>query len=223
MSEPRHHIPEPLLVEYTVGALDEAVSLFVATHLSLCAGCRGRMRELEVLGGALLEETPAKGDLDVDAGLQALLGCLDETPSASARSRPPPTDETLARIPEPLRSYVPLDASGRIDWAVKLPGLGQIQLPVKHKGYGVVINMLGGGLSVPKHTHDGMEYNLVLTGGFTDRDRDFVRGDASVAGPDLVHELSIHRGEPCLLLAVMEKPLIPMSTVAKVLSRILPV
>jgi len=222
VTEPRHHIPESLLVEYTAGALDEAVSLFVATHLSFCATCRKRAGEFELLGGALLEQTEDH-DLDIDAGLEALLDRLDEVPPDSARPRPTPTDETLARIPQPLRGYVPVDARGRIEWAVKMPGLGQIQLPLKHKGYGVVINMLGGGLTVPKHTHDGMEYNLVLTGGFTDRGRDFVRGDASVAGPDLVHELSIHRGEPCLLLAVMEKPLIPMSAVAKVLSRILPV
>jgi len=225
MTQPQHHIPEELLVEYTVGALDEAVSLFVATHLSFCAQCRDHRREFEVIGGAVLEEAPlpdADAGLDLDAGLEALLGRLDEAPE-TPRAATPIRDERLARIPEPLRSYVPVDARGRIAWAVRMPGIGQIKLPLTHKGYGVVINVLNGGLSVPKHTHDGMEYNLVLTGGFTDRDHDFVRGDASVAGPDLVHELSIHRGEPCMLLAVMEKPLVPMSAVAKVLSRLLPV
>lgn len=225
MSKPQHHIPEALLLEYEVGALDEAVSLFVATHLSLCAHCRARLRELEVIAGAVLEEAPVDASgLDVEAGLEALIDRLDEALPIDPPTPPKPIhDENLARIPEPLRSYVPVDARGRIEWAVRMPGVGQIQLPLAHKGYGVVINVVSGGLSVPKHTHDGMEYNLVLSGGFTDRGRDFVRGDASVAGPDLVHELSIHRGEPCMLLAVMEKPLIPMSPLAKLLSKLLPV
>ncbi|MEM9693090.1 MAG: ChrR family anti-sigma-E factor [Myxococcota bacterium] len=220
MNPPTHHLPESLMMDYVVGALDEALSLLVATHLSLCPQCRAQVRALEEMGGALLDDITGE-EPDPEVGWQALLERLDE-PVPGPPLPPAPTDPFLRRFPEPLRSYLPRDRRGRLEWSLKLPGVGQVRLPVEHRGYGVVVNMLSGGLAVPRHTHEGQEYNLVLAGGFTDGGLDYVRGDLAVAGPDVVHRLSIHRGEPCILLSVMENPLVPMSPAAKILSRLLP-
>jgi len=54
----RHHIGDDLLLNYASGALDEASSLLVATHLALCPTCRGRAERAEMIGGELLESLP---------------------------------------------------------------------------------------------------------------------------------------------------------------------
>ena len=52
---PRYHPEDEVLFDYVTGALDEATSLLVATHLVLCPHCRGVVKSLEAVGGALLE------------------------------------------------------------------------------------------------------------------------------------------------------------------------
>ncbi|MEM1034088.1 MAG: ChrR family anti-sigma-E factor [Myxococcota bacterium] len=237
MTEPRHHLTDELLLGYAAGALDEALSLFVATHLTLCARCRAQAAWLEAVGGSMLEDVNLDGRDEASAnvtetarGLDEALARLDrEAPPSSVvpalppRALGPRDDPMLAQIPEPLRRYVPLDDNNKIVWSTRLPGVGQVTLPLEHRGYRVAINYLRGGLQVPRHTHDGMEYNLVLTGGFSDRGLNFERGDAAIAGAELTHALDIHPGAPCMLLSVMEHPLVPASPLAKLLSRILPI
>ena len=53
---PTHHIDEALLMDYAVGATSEPESLIIATHLALCPHCRATVRDLEEVGGALLDD-----------------------------------------------------------------------------------------------------------------------------------------------------------------------
>jgi putative transcriptional regulator len=50
-----HHPDSATLVTYAAGSLDEAFVMVVATHLASCAACRSRLREIEEIGGTLLE------------------------------------------------------------------------------------------------------------------------------------------------------------------------
>ena len=60
---------------------------------------------------------------------------------------------------------------------------------------------------MPRHTHDGSELTLVLTGGFTERGNHFLRGDVAVADSSVDHCPVADPGEPCLCLAVTDAPL----------------
>lgn len=51
-----HHITDDVLLAYSAGDLDEAASLVVATHLALCPTCRTAVRQMEAIGGALMED-----------------------------------------------------------------------------------------------------------------------------------------------------------------------
>ncbi|MEZ5921413.1 MAG: hypothetical protein R3C60_08695, partial [Parvularculaceae bacterium] len=55
MSDIRHHPKELTLAAYAAGNLDEARSVVIATHVSMCSACRARVRDLEALGGACLD------------------------------------------------------------------------------------------------------------------------------------------------------------------------
>jgi putative transcriptional regulator len=204
---PTHHPPEDVLVAYASGSAPEPVSLVVSTHLALCWGCRDVVDQLEAVGGELL------GDIEPafvpDALLDAVLARVAEPVLPEVR-RPPASVPTL--LPEPLRSYVP----DPIPWKTLVPGIQKYDLPLVYGSEHVVLTRLRGGVTVPAHGHRGPELQLVLSGGFTDREQHFVRGDIQVADPDLVHGLRIDAGEPCVTLLVRDARLVQHTLAGKV-------
>ncbi|MGL1147904.1 zf-HC2 domain-containing protein, partial [Vibrio parahaemolyticus] len=54
-----HHPSNSLLLDYAAGTLDEASSLLIATHLTLCPHCRREVAAAEAIGGSLLDDLPA--------------------------------------------------------------------------------------------------------------------------------------------------------------------
>src|SRR5262249_6988131 len=99
---PTHHPTEELLFDYAAGTAYEAQGLVVATHLALCPGCRRKVRELETIGGALLDQLAAT---PTPPALEALLGRLDEPEPPTAAG--PAFDAVTRRlVPAPLRAYL---------------------------------------------------------------------------------------------------------------------
>lgn len=220
-SAPSHHPTEELLVDYASGAAPEAVALFVASHLALCPRCRREVEILEQVGGAVLSEV--ESDIVVP---EIDLERLDELAQAVAepsRPRGVPAHPEWRMLPEPLRSYVPATPAGRIDWTFKMPGMRYLDLPVAWGNIPVRISVLLGGSIFPSHGHPGLELSMVLSGGYSDRGEDYLRGDVCVADPSLTHHLDVHRGAECVLLVVSEHRMIPRSLLAKLLARLFPV
>ena len=50
-----HHIPSDILMSYSAGTTSPAVSLVVATHLTLCRKCREEYAKYEELGGYYMQ------------------------------------------------------------------------------------------------------------------------------------------------------------------------
>ena len=101
---PTHHPADELLVEYAAGETAEAVSLVIACHATLCPPCRQRLAELEVVGGALLEQAPPR-ELRPGA-LEAVLAALDaegDTGETTARKRRRPRRAPHRRAPCSIR------------------------------------------------------------------------------------------------------------------------
>ncbi len=212
MTVPTHHPGDTLLIDYAGGALGEAVSLVIATHLALCPCCRLNVAEMEAVGGALLEEIEPE---EVDPScLDAVLARLDDLPPLPpaprvhkpAPSRPAQRTEAPL-LPEPLRRYVGDDLD-RLPWTslmrgmdcVELPLFGQHSGPTTGRGRARLMRMKGG-VGPPRHTHRGIELTLVLDGGFTDDLGQFVRGDLAV-GDESVRHRPVADEEGCLCLAV---------------------
>ena len=204
MNLPTHHPGDALLMDYASGGLGEGPALVVASHMTLCPGCRCAVSELEALGGALLD------DIEPDAlspdCLDRLMARLDEEGDAP----PPPVRRTAAAgaaaapgrgeplLPEPLRSYV----GGCVEslrWRPLLPGIRAAEVPLT-VGSAQLIR-IAGGVAVPQHSHDGMELAMVLQGGFSDRYGHYLRGDVAV-GDDTVDHRPVADREGCLCLSV---------------------
>lgn len=199
-----HHPGDDLLVAYAAGSLDEGLSLMVATHLALCPDCRSKVAAAEAMGGALVDDM-APAPLADDA-LDALLARLDEPEPAPLPLPRRPTHDARTRtvVPEPLRSYLSASLDS-LPWRSMGPFVRSVELPVS--GAKARLFRIKPGAAMPQHSHTGMEYTLVLAGGFSDEIGSFARGDVACADETLLHQPVADPGEPCLCLAVTDAPL----------------
>ncbi len=194
-----HHPGEELLLAYAGGGADEAVSLIVAAHLAYCAACRRRSRELEALGGCLLQELApvpmASGALD------AALLKLDGIKPFERPARQASGDCT----PSVLRPYIGGDLRD-VRWRQVGPNLSYV--PLFRRG-AIRARLLRGvpGSETGAHRHAGLEYTLVLKGGFSDETGSYAPGDLQVMEGDMRHSPVADPGEDCINLAVTTGPL----------------
>lgn len=194
-----HHPDESLLLSYAAGAGDEATGLIVATHMAFCAQCRETITLMEKVGGGLLDTLPAAAL--PDSALAATLARLDDAAPVPPPRRAPSRDGT----PEPLRSYLGGDLS-TVRWRRMGPSLAY--LPLLRRG-ALSAKLLRGapGTEVGAHTHRGMEYTLVLSGGFSDVTGRYGPGDLQVADSSVRHSPIADPGADCVNLAVTTAPL----------------
>lgn len=194
---PMHHPPPELLVDHAVGSLHNPWAVGVATHLSLCPRCRREARQIETLGGALLEEL--SGAAMADGALDNALSRLDE-PAEGPLS--PAVDSVL---PAPLRNHLGHGTS-IIAWRRLLPGVHEYRLPAEGDVRMSLLRLMPG-RSVPRHGHRGEEMTVVLQGAYADGVGEFRRGDMALAGAGVDHRPRALREGPCICLIVSERSL----------------
>ena len=194
----RHHPKDDLLLAYAGGAGGEAMSLLVATHLAFCAQCRRTVAQAEKMGGVVMENL-APAVMDANA-LAATLARLDE-PAPPVPERPLSKDG----IPGPLRPYLNGDFAA-LPW--RRMGARLAYLPLFRRG-ATRVKLLKGvaGADTGLHSHSGMEFTLVLQGGFTDTTGSYAPGDLQVAASDTWHNPIADPGEDCINLSVTTGPL----------------
>jgi putative transcriptional regulator len=209
-----HHPGEEFLLDYASGALGEAWSLAIATHLALCPNCRQQVAELEAIGGLLLDSTAAEpiGD-DL---LERILYCIDEpqeAPADAITAEPAPAQPPV--LPDPLRTYVGGDVD-RLNWQRLGLGASQLLIPTGSSGATARLLRIPAGRPVPTHTHGGLEFTLVLTGAFSDSTGTYARGDLQEADASLEHQPHALPGEDCICLAITDAPLRFKSLAARI-------
>jgi putative transcriptional regulator len=189
-----HHPDDELLLAYAAGVADEAVSLIVATHMSYCAACQLRGKTLDALGGALLQDL-APAPLAAGA-LDATLARLDQATPYERPRRAVSRDGT----PDVLRAYIGGDLRD-VRWRQMGPRLSYA--PLFRRG-GVSARLLRGtpGADSGTHSHAGLEYTVVLQGGFTDITGNYGPGDLQVMADGMSHNVVVDPGEDCINLAV---------------------
>lgn len=200
---------EDLLLDYASGALPEPVSVLVATMLALRPDLRQTVSEMEAVGGYLLEEIePAALSNDAFDAVLSRIDALEMPDEASANNdNAAPSDaETIAVVPEPLRSYLGSPLS-KLAWRKRGPGIEEVRLPVSDKRFEMSVLRLGPGRSVPTHSHEGSELTLVLDGAFSDAAGRYARGDLAVNGEEDQHAPQADPQDGCLCLAVTGGPL----------------
>ncbi len=190
---------------YASGTLDPALALLLGTQRTLRGETDTALEMGDILSGALLErETPA---MMADNALDRTLSVIDALETGQQIVNKPVTlassalDEILA-LPEPLRGLA-IDAAGKSGWQRTAPGIQRLALEVG-SDVETEIYRIEPGTAVPRHSHEGSEFTLVVSGGFTDETGSFGPGDLAVKGPNDTHQPIADSGEVCFTLAVRD-------------------
>ena len=209
---PNHHIDSDMLLAYAAGSLNQAASVVVATHLSLCPACRSQVMAAEALGGALLDDiTPAPVSA---ASAAAVLERLD-APVKSAPVKAKISAAAPKILPRPLQDYVSGDME-QLRWGWVQPGVKFAELMVDESGARMGLMRTQPGASITPHGHTGDELTLVLSGGYRDAGVSFVRGDVQAVDENTTHELIADLDGECLSLVVIRGPIKPTKWIAKI-------
>ncbi len=207
MTQPRHHIGDETLAAYAAGNLDRALSVVVASHLTLCPSCRSRLEQVEEIGGLLLDELePMKVSSD---GLDLIMARLDEEP---APEKTAPNPETRRRkdakvVPQPLRDLLPENLDD-LPWRNLGNGVKQYRIEGFDDRSGTLCLLnIAPGTMIPQHTHQGAELTLILKGSFGDELGRFQRGDIAEVDSSVSHQPIADTDEPCICLIATEGPL----------------
>lgn len=212
-----HHPSDELLLDYAAGALGEAWSLAVATHLALCPACRRKTARMEDIGGSMLE---AAAPVAVAAdGLAAVMARI-ELPETEEPAPPAHLPASKSGLPQPLRRYVE-NAAGELDWQRLGLGASQLLIATGDRSATARLLRIPAGKPVPVHTHRGRELTLVLSGAFSDATGHYGPGDFQEADETLEHKPHAAPGADCICLAVTDAPLRFRSVAARLLQPLL--
>ena len=194
-----------IFAAYASGTLDPALTLLLGTQRSLRGDTDTALAMADILSGALLErETPAQMS---DNALESAFSAIDALETSKSVVNSPVAlasnalDEILA-LPDPLRGFA-IEAAGKAGWQRTAPGIQRLTLDVG-SDVETEIYRIEPGTAVPRHSHEGSEFTLVVSGGFTDETGNYGPGDLSVNGPDDTHQPIADAGEICFTLAVRD-------------------
>lgn len=190
---------------YAAGRLSPAFALMVETQAAIRADIKADIAVSEAIAGAMLEdEKPA---LMSPNAFEAALRAIDKEPQSEEAHLSAVLDagrelQEMLDLPEPLREHV-LEACERNGWKRMTGGVSRLDIgsgPAVHAH----LYRIKPGASVPRHSHKGNEYSLVLQGGFTDASGSYGPGDISMQTPDHTHEPVADDDGVCIVLAVSE-------------------
>ncbi len=196
----RHHPADELLLSHAAGRLPTAAAMMLASHVEVCARCGARMRMLQAVGGALLEESPPAA-MRADAWEQTL-AAIEVPLIPQATSQP-----ALGFPPLPQGATWPRAMAGctATRWRWIGPGMYFSRVSVPHDAAAnVFLLRIAAGKYLPRHSHSAREFTQVLYGCFHDGRAQFAAGDFDAADEGVHHQPVVQAGSECICIASVE-------------------
>lgn len=190
---------------YAAGCLDPAFALLVETQAALRPDVRRDVQVSELIAAVHFERAePAEMETGAVDRALAAIDALDgvSAPRRCVLNGVTEALEELLDLPAPLREPA-LMAAGETGWKFSGPGIRRLALPISRKAE-TELYRIEPGAAVPRHTHEGSELTLVVSGGFSDESGSFGPGDLSVKGPADTHQPVADEDGPCIVLAVRD-------------------
>ena len=190
---------------YAAGCLDPAFCLLIETQAALRPDVSRAVARAESIAGIFLESEDA-APLSEGAAAKAL-AMIDayeagERPSAAAVHHANEGLDEFLSLPEPLRETA-LQSFQTNKWQNLTQGIRRLKLDASSQA-DVELYRIEPGCMVPRHSHKGSEFTLVVAGGFSDESGSFGPGDISVKGPNDTHQPTGDMDGVCYALAVRD-------------------
>lgn len=204
----KHHPSLSVLEQFCEGRLTAEVALVVAAHIDLCPHCQQLQHDIEVDLASSWAAEPVVAAHSPDS-FAAMLEQIVSTEASSTDSAAAALSKTKSLefggqqfvVPRSLQRL----AAKRSKW-LTLGGIATARLPSGDPHH-ISLLYISEQTQVPRHTHQGMEMTLVLSGEIEDENGRYVAGDLIVATPDHTHTPRNVKQEPCLCLSVLSAPL----------------
>ena len=237
----RFHPSAQQLKDFVEGTLSPAISLMVSAHCDMCPKCQRFVEiETESLAAQMMSAVSENAFATSDASLQFgdMFSQITQLPQSSDGSdeaagvseyretfkkpRAPSKSENLSSIeldgrtftlPRTLHRYI--DKTG--NWSSLVGKLWQAPVDLGNQGVANFIFMGGGG-SVPEHTHRGTEYTLVIDGEFSDGLSRYDTGDFIFMDGEKTHTPKAEGKDGCLVFSIVDQPLHFTSGLARLLN-----
>jgi putative transcriptional regulator len=202
MSTISRHPDAAILMSFAAGSLPEPLAAGIAAHVSMCAGCRDELRDMELIGTELLHATPA---VSAHAGGPAMPGRPQEPLAPAGGS--PGRGQRADNLPAPLARRYGL-ALDDIPWRPLAPGVWHHRLALSPGVEGDLrLFKVAAGCKIPMHGHGGTEITVVLDGAFSDETGEYHRGDVLDLDEETAHEPLADRELGCICLIGSERPI----------------
>ncbi len=205
----QHHLDDATLMSLSAGTLGEALSIVAAAHTAVCQRCCSRMRQLDAIGGALLEaEAPAALDAATKsvgelAATHLRLGARQATSTSLA---PSARHQVAGELPGPLARLVGKPIS-EIPWTWIGPGVSAHVIKLSEGAEGDLrLLRVAPNKKLPEHGHGGTELTLIVRGAYRDKFGVFGPGDIADMDEDIEHQPIVEPGEECICVVACEAP-----------------
>ncbi|MFM2590796.1 ChrR family anti-sigma-E factor [Vibrio sp. TBV020] len=208
-----YHPETSILKAYAEGMLDDVTAFTIATHLETCPKCKSLVSSFEEQCG---EELASTSEVTQESFDTMLANILDLEPSNEPfrPARKPSFVEVNGksfRLPLSLSRF----RDNISEW--KSYGGKVFSASIELSGQARVNLMyISEGVTIPQHTHKGLESTLVLHGSFSDEDGEYQVGDYLLKDASVKHSPFTKQNEDCLCLTVLTEPMIFTQGVARV-------
>jgi len=198
-----HHPDNATLVSFAAGSLDESFATVVAAHIASCPTCGATLRDIEAVGGSLLESvSPA---MLSPTALKQTLSRLGEIYGDGGGETAKPA-QSAPEVPLPLAKLL----TGGLDtiaWKTVSPGVAKRSVPISKAAKGsLTLLKIAPGKKIPDHGHNGMEITLVLKGSYRDALGRFGPGDIADLDEHVEHQPVVDSSDPCICIVATEAP-----------------
>ena len=191
----QHHPSEETLIDFTAGTLDEGRSLVVATHLASCSSCRRAMKQLEAIGGMLLD-TMQSSALSPRSRTMTIFRTGGVELSDAGRN--------IHAASASNGHLSPLSLFEAGEWRWIGPGIHSKSVAVETNGaMRVFMLRAAAGTRLPDHRHAGTEWTCVLEGAYRHDLGYFGPGDFDEADESVEHRPQVVSDGECICLVAL--------------------
>lgn len=190
---------------YAAGCLDPGFALLVETQAALRPDIAKAVRCGEIIAAASLErEPPAAMSADACLRTLAAIDAMEEADDTAVADGDISTIGLgdIHDLPMPLQ-HVVMRSMEAGTWQFALPGVRRLALETRGQAE-TELYRLDPGAAIPRHSHEGNEFTLVVTGSFADETGTYRPGEIAVKGADQVHRPAASLEGTCYALAVRD-------------------
>jgi len=203
----KYHPDIEILLKYSSGQLEPSLAVAIGLHQQNCEECQQRISELESVGGETLEtihKVFKTQDSNVVDDFDKLFSDIEALPQDSYSGEY--DNLAIAQSDIPLVDQLYNRRFEEIAWQRVAPKIWRASIAMNDPGYEVELLKFSANAKIPKHTHKGNEFTLVLQGDFSDHQDRYVEGEFIVQDQSNEHQ-PIAGKNGCICMAITNAPL----------------